>query len=286
MTNYAQSGTPAEIAQAQRRAWDDVAPGWAKHQSWSDTAMAPLFHWFVDACALEPGMRVLDVACGPGEPALTMAARVGDDRVVGIDISPRMIAAARERSRVAGRRLEFVEMPMEQLAFTDHSFDAVTSCCGVKFAADPVVAIREMLRVTRPGGRVSVAVWDKPLHNPFLAVMGRAVAAVADLPPPSSEIPGPFRLSAPGALEDVMRRGGASEVEVSSLSISLPYASVEEYVRKALELGPGLATRIAALSDEARHAFERLVVAGLTPFASESGFLLPGRAHCAVAQRT
>ncbi len=275
----------AEIVCGQRTAWEGVSQAWALHQGWSDVGLAPLFRWMVEACALAPGMQVLDVACGPGEPALTAAARVGSGHVTAIDVSPGMLNAARATASARGVDIAFYEMEMERLAFPPSRFDAVTCCCGVMFAAEPVTAVREMLRVTRAAGRVAIAVWDKPRNNPFLAVVGRAVAALRQLPPPSFETPGPFRLCANGALEDLLRTAGVTQVDVSTCDVALPYESPGDYVAKALALGPGLAERVASLTPEERIRFEQLVTEGMAPFARESGFLLPGRARCAVTRK-
>jgi len=119
-----------------------------------------------DAAQIQPGQRVLDVACGTGILAREAASRVGSNgRVAGIDPSPGMIAVA-ERLAPA---VEWREGVAESLPFPDQSFDAVVSQFGLMFFTDRSQALREMMRVLAPGGRLAVAVWDSLDHIPAYA---------------------------------------------------------------------------------------------------------------------
>ena len=125
-----------------------------------------------DAAAIAPGQRVLDVACGTGVLACAAAERVGPGgAVAGLDANPQMLEVARrKRSDV-----EWVEGRAERLPFPDQHFDAVVSQFGFMFFEDRVGALREMMRVLRPGGRLAVAVCDalaqSPGYSAFAAVL-------------------------------------------------------------------------------------------------------------------
>ncbi len=116
------------------------------------------------ACAgLIPGERVLDVACGTGIIALDAAARVspGGD-VVGVDLSGRMIEAARRRAMQEHHtNVSFERMDAEQLGLPDNSFDVALCALGLMYMPGPERAILEMRRVLRPGGRIILAVWGE-----------------------------------------------------------------------------------------------------------------------------
>jgi SAM-dependent methyltransferase len=119
-----------------------------------------------DAAQLRPGQRVLDVACGTGALAREVAARIGAaGRVVGIDANPGMLAVAREQAP----GIEWREAFAESLPFPDGSFDAVVSQFGLMFFRDRRQALREMVRVLAPGGRLTVAVWDSLENTPAYA---------------------------------------------------------------------------------------------------------------------
>src|SRR6185369_107910 len=126
--------------------------------------------WCADAIGAAPGMRVLDVATGSGQPALAIASRIQPGgTTLGIDFSPEMIAVAERRARDLGAaNVSFRTMDAEQLELPDASFDAVTCACGILFFPDADRALAEMRRVLKPGGRVAIGVWDEPLKNPFV----------------------------------------------------------------------------------------------------------------------
>lgn len=126
-------------------------------------------HWasrVVDAAHIQPGQRVLDVACGTGVLAREAASRVGSaGHVAGIDPSLGMVSVARQLAPT----IEWQEGIAESLPFPDQSFEAVVSQFGLMFFADRRQAIHEMLRVLVPGGRLAVAIWDSLDHIPAYA---------------------------------------------------------------------------------------------------------------------
>jgi ubiquinone/menaquinone biosynthesis C-methylase UbiE len=128
----------------------------------------------VDAAQIQPGQRVLDVACGTGILAREVASRTGPTgSVVGLDLSPRMLAVAERLAPVVDWR----QSAAESLPFPDESFDAVVSQFGLMFFTDGPRAFREMLRVLRPGGCLAVAAWDSldniPAYATELALLDR-----------------------------------------------------------------------------------------------------------------
>lgn len=125
------------------------------------------------AAGAAPGQRVLDVACGTGALALALAERVGRaGSVVGLDANPEMLAVARRKPAP----IEWIEGAAEALPLAEHSFDAVASQFGLMFFRDRAAALREMMRVLRPGGRLAVAVCDAVANSPGYS----ALAALLD----------------------------------------------------------------------------------------------------------
>jgi ubiquinone/menaquinone biosynthesis C-methylase UbiE len=121
----------------------------------------------VEVAGVEPGMDVLDVACGTGNAAIP-AAQAGA-RVTGLDLYADMLAVARERAADYMVELEWLEADPRQLPFADASFDRVLSAC----AADDELVIREMRRVCRPGGAIAVATWGTGYSEVDVTVLPR-----------------------------------------------------------------------------------------------------------------
>jgi ubiquinone/menaquinone biosynthesis C-methylase UbiE len=133
----------------------------------------------VKRAGVEPGMEVLDVACGTGNASLP-AARAGA-RVTGLDFAPGLLEIARERAADAMVEIDFVAGDAQELPFEDASFDRVVSTFGHMFAPDHARTAAEMKRVLRPQGVIAVACWTPD------GSIGRMSSTIAELVPPSPE---------------------------------------------------------------------------------------------------
>jgi ubiquinone/menaquinone biosynthesis C-methylase UbiE len=144
----------------------------------------PAAEAFIARRTIEPGMRVLDVACGTGNTAIP-AARAGAT-VVGVDIAPNLLEQARERAHREGVQVAFDEADVEQLPYADASFDLVVTKFGAMFAPRPELVVAELARVCRPGGRLAMANWTP---RGFVGQMFMVTGA--HVPPPSG-MPSPL----------------------------------------------------------------------------------------------
>lgn len=128
--------------------------------------LLPVSAHLVRLCNISSFDNVLDVACGTGNTAITAKRIAGAKKVTGIDITPEMLVQARQQASIAEvDDIDWKEANVENIPFEDEKFDVVLSSFGHMFALHPQVAINEMLRVTKPGGRIAFSTWPAELVN-------------------------------------------------------------------------------------------------------------------------
>jgi len=182
----------------------------------------PLAPRLADFAGVTAGQRVLDVGCGPGALTTELVARLGTDAVAAVDPSEPFVEAARERHPGVGVQ----QASAEDLPFEDDVFDAALAQLVVHFMSDPVAGLREMARVTRPGGMVAACVWDHAGGTGPVSLFWRAAGdvqpgAVAD----ESDLPG----ARAGHLVDIFEAAGLRSVQGSTLSADLEMATFDAY---------------------------------------------------------
>lgn len=181
---------------------------------------------FIARQALTPGVRLLDVACGSGNLALP-AARAGAI-VTGVDIAPNLVEQARARAAAENLAIQFDEGDAEQLPYGDASFDVVVSMFGVMFAPRPEIAVAELVRVCRPGGRIALANWTP---TGFIGQMFKLGSK--HIPPPSN-MPPPVKWGEEETVRERLREGIADlqlTRRLCHFSYDFPPADVVEFFR-------------------------------------------------------
>jgi len=174
----------------------------------------------VAAAQVRSGMRVLDIACGTGEPAISLAAVLVDDGdVVGVDISPAPLKIAEERAIQRGlSNVTFQQADAHELPFPNNSFDCITSRLGIMFFSDLPRALSEMHRVLKPLGRAILLVWG-PMDQPYFQTTIGAILRMlpeASVPESGRKM---FALGNKGVLTQVLRQAGFSEVKEELVTV-------------------------------------------------------------------
>ncbi|MGA8618429.1 MAG: class I SAM-dependent methyltransferase [Candidatus Sulfotelmatobacter sp.] len=185
----------------------------------------------VEYAAPKVGMRVLDLASGTGEPAISLAMRVGaQGQVTALDLSADLLEIAKARARERGLD-NFVTQQADAhaLPFVASSFDLATSRFGIMFFRDVDLALRELRRVLRPQARACFLAWgpfDQPYWQSMMGVVHRHVGGTL-LPP---EGPDPFRFAAPGSLSAVLQRAGFRDVQEETKTVPWTWPGTPEEV--------------------------------------------------------
>jgi SAM-dependent methyltransferase len=201
----------------------DAKPDWGTQyrlvasEKWKAKSAAmgqPVTDALVEYALPAPGMKVLDLASGTGEPAISLASRVGTDgHVTALDLSAGLLEIASQRAQARGlTNFTTQQADAHSLPFHDNSFDLATSRFGVMFFGEPRVALQELRRVLRTGARACFLVWgpfDQPYWQSMMGVVHRHVEG--PLVPPGE--PNPFRFAESGSLSAVLRSAGFNAVK-------------------------------------------------------------------------
>jgi len=204
----------------QAELWDDVVgDAWVDHASTYDRMLEPFGVAAMDQLDVAPGDRVIDLGCGTGATTVELARRVtadgADGSVVGVDLSARMLDAARMRAAAAGvTGVEFVAADVQTAALGRERFDRAFSRMGVMFYADPTAAFTNVAGALRPGGRLAFCCFQQMQANPGIVVPVLAAAEILELPVPDPSLPGPFSLADESQTTAMLSRAGFVDITV------------------------------------------------------------------------
>ena len=263
------------------RVWRESAVYWQKHADTIRTMFATVTQALIEDAQIIEGAEVLDVAGGAGEPSLTIAETVGPSgSVTYTDAAAEMVAAAQAEAHRRGlTKILFRQCAADSLPFENNSFDAAVSRMGIMFFPDPLAALREMLRVTKREGVISLAVWGKSELNPFshliTNVVGRYCEVAAEADP---NAPGAFRFAEPGSLARILADAGAVDIKerVLKFNIAAPI-SVEQFWEMRSEISGTLREKLATLSSSQEDLLAKEAKQAVSEFFSNSGMSIPAQ---------
>jgi SAM-dependent methyltransferase len=233
-----------------------------------------------DAARIEPGQRVLDVACGTGVLAREALSRTGSDgRVAGIDANPGMLAVA---SKLAPS-IEWRHGLAESLPFPDGSFDAVVSQFGLMFFTDRRQALREMNRVLRFGGRLAVAVWnaldDNPAYASAVALLEKMAGRAA-----ADALRAPFVLGQRAEFEALFAEAGVTAVDIETRARPADFPSIRTMVEADLRGWLPL-MGVSLPDDRIEHILQEAERALATYRTADNRMVFPVSAHIVIATK-
>jgi ubiquinone/menaquinone biosynthesis C-methylase UbiE len=259
--------------------WRSSAPFWEKHRDIIRAMFAPITQALIKDAGIGGEDSVLDVAMGPGEPALTVAALAGPKgKVFGVDPIQGMVAAARsEAERLGLKNAKFDVAFADDLPFAADTFDAVISRFGVMFFPSPVDGVREMLRVLKPGRKLALAVWHFAERNPFHYALSRVIDRYVDSPPLTPDALDAFRFAPPGKLKDVLAEAGALNPSERLLQFRIEaLISVEDFWTLRQEMSDKLREKMVMLSEKQASEVKSEMLEALSEYSTDHGMSFPG----------
>ena len=236
--------------------------------------IAPVGEALLEALGVAPGDRVLDLASGTGEPALTLARRQPHAVITGIDAAEGMVRAARRK--VAAERLgniSFETMPAERLTFADESFDKALCRFGVMLFEDPLKGCREIRRVLKPGGAFALAVWSTPetMTTMYWAAQVFRDRVPEEHQPPIEKV---TSLGGPGVLDMLLRGAGFTSFRVMPRRFDYQFESFEHYWQ-TMEASDILKQQFNALPAGERDAVRDEIARFARDFQTDHGLVIP-----------
>jgi len=234
------------IREQQKASWNRFAAGWKKWDPVTMEFLQPMKEAIINYLQPKDGQKILDIAAGTGEPALSIAASIKNGVVTITDISEEMMEIAREKAIAKElTNIETVICDASDLPFENGSFDAVSCRFGFMFFPDIQLAANEIYRVLKPGGRFATTVWNFPEKNFWVTAIMGTIMRLMEIPPPPPEVPGMFRCCKPGRMRDILEKAGFNDIEERGVLSTLKTESVDEYWEMMTEIG---ASVVAALS--------------------------------------
>ncbi len=266
--------------------WNRRALAWERWEPALMNGLAAVNAYLFRALELEPGQRILDLGCGTGDPALSLAQWVGRrGRVLGLDNSEAMLAVARRRARILKLgNLTFRRGDMNRLRLSRHRFQRAVARYSLMFADDAEAVLGALRASLTPGGILAAAVWGPLEKNPVVALREEAARPFVKGPPPDLEhTPNPMRLARRGRLAGLFRRAGFREVREEAAPVATVYSSLDEFAQ--IQIGSSLADLNETLGAADRRRLASRLEGRIRRFQSGSVVRVPAHAWVVSGRR-
>jgi SAM-dependent methyltransferase len=278
---------PDELRAESRDRWESIAAGWDTGADTFYAAVLPVAHWMVDRLAPQPGQTILELAAGRGDVGFLAAELLHPGgKLLCTDGAEAMVEIARRRGEQLGlTNVEYRTMELEWVDAKAASLDGILARFGYMLAVDPEAALREARRVLRPGARLVLTVWDVAERNPWLSVPLAEAVRAGHVPAPQPDAPGPFTLSAPGALAELLAAAGFDVPELEPIDVTFGSPSLDDWWETVRATSGTIHPLVRTLSPAEHYRLRDAIEARLAPYVAADGTVaLPGRALGAVAE--
>ena len=253
----------ADFKEREHDSWAAAAAGWGRRDELLREGGAPVTERMLELAGIAPGHRVLDIASGTGEPAISIARLVGEaGTVIGTDLVDEMLVYARRKAANEGLgNIEFQCVDGETLTVDPGVFNVVTIRWGLMFMPEPETCLALVYRALQPGGCICLTCWDTSEKNPFISLLTQTLGNHMELPKPPPGTPGIFAMADPDRLRSVLAAAGFGNISLESMEVTmLEVANGQAYWEAMSDLAAPVMRLVNQLDDRTRDAFIREVI--------------------------
>jgi ubiquinone/menaquinone biosynthesis C-methylase UbiE len=212
------------------KSWDELSKGRKEWESLVNSFLYPISSSMINQLSLTPTSNILDVATGMGEPGLSIAAIWPAAKVTGVDISEKMLKISQENAQEKGiKNFETICCDVTAMPFADNYFDAIICRNGIMFFADMAAGLKEIHRVLKSNGKVTVSAWGQLEKNLWISIVLEAITIVTHRKSYNKHIPGMFYCMEPGFMTDWFEEIDLQQVKEQEITVS---AAVVDALKK------------------------------------------------------
>ena len=251
-----------QYKEAERQSWNSVANNWQKWWKTIEKGAEKVSRRLIELAEIKAGSRVLDIATGIGEPAITAANEVGNTgHVLAADISPQMLSVAKHRAISLGLQnvIEFKEGDIETIDLPSSTFDAVLCRWGLMFLPDLKAGLSNIYRSLVEGGHFAAAVWTLPDQDTLIASTMSTIMKETNSKPPPPGTPGPFSLSDESTLKNSFMMSGFKDIIIERMKVSFDFDSPDEFTTFTSETAGPLQKILASQTSERKREILKAV---------------------------
>jgi ubiquinone/menaquinone biosynthesis C-methylase UbiE len=251
-----------QYKEAERQSWNSVAAGWQKWWEPIERGAEKVSRRLIELAEIKPGSRVLDIATGIGEPAITAANQVGKNgHILATDISPQMLSVAKQRATSLGLQnlIEFKEGDAETIELESSTFDAVLCRWGLMFLPDLKAGLFNINRSLKEGGHLAASVWAAPAQDTLSDLTMKIVMKETNSPSPPPGTPGPFSLSDENTLKNSFLTSGFKGLALERISVPIEFDSPADFTAFIFETSAPLLKMITNQTLERRGEIKKVV---------------------------
>lgn len=264
-----------QIREQQKETWNKFSPGWKKWDQFTMNFLQPMGDAIINELNIKQDDTVLDIACGTGEPGLTIAKLAGKGKVTGIDLAEHMLEIANEHARNKQiRNYDTLVCDVCELPFDQNFFDKISCRMGFMFFPDMQLASDQMYKVLKPGGRMATAVWAGPAKNVWISSIMSTISRNMQIPPPPEGAPSIFRCAKPGMIKGIMEKSGFKNVKEKEVNGKMLLEGFEIFWNMMNEVAAPVVSALSKADDTMKEKIKNEVKESSASYLTNKGLEL------------